>query len=148
VLPLTNVRATVQTHIDALVPHGGTATDRGAGWGWRTLAPEWRGYWNVSGATHPFDYDEPFNSKVLVLMTDGANSYSSSDSALTRICTNAKNAGVTVVTISFAMSSSLYSLYENCASWPDLFFPATNADQLASTFEAIALQPSVLRLIL
>jgi len=148
ILPLTNVRADVQAHIDALVPHGGTATDRGAVWGWRTISQKWRGYWNIADATRPYDSDAPLNTKVMVLMTDGENSYpSSSDAALTRICSNAKAAGVTVVTVMFAMPDSLAPLYRGCASSPELFFPAATGDQLRNTFKAIALQLSVLRLV-
>ncbi len=148
VLPLTNNRAAIQNHIDALVPHGGTATDRGAVWGWRTISPKWRGYWNVSDASHPLDTDAPLNTKVVVLMTDGANSYTStSNPALTRICNNIKAQGITLVSVNFAMPENLYSLYESCASSPDLFFPAVTGDQLRNTFRAIALQLSVLRLV-
>lgn len=148
VLPLTNVRADIQTHIDSLVPYGGTATDRGAVWGWRTLSPNWRGYWNISDADYPKDADAPQNDKVLVLMTDGENSYPySSDAALTRICNNAKAAGVTIISINFATPEHLYDLYRNCASEPHLFFPAATAEQLANVFRAIALQLSVLRLV-
>lgn len=148
ILPMTNVRANIQNHINALVPFGGTATDRGAVWGWRTISEKWRGYWNIADADRPYDIDEPQNTKVLVLMTDGENSYPhNSDAALTRICNNAKAAGITVVSINFATPTSLYPLYQNCASSPDLFFPAATGDQLRNTFRAIALQLSVLRLV-
>ena len=148
ILPLTNVRANIQNHINALVPYGGTATDRGAVWGWRTISQAWRGYWNISDAARPLDRDAPLNTKVMVLMTDGENSYPySSDPALTRICNNAKADGVTVVTVMFAMPDSLAPLYRGCASQPELFFPAATGDQLRNTFQAIALQLSVLRLV-
>lgn len=148
VLPMTNVKAEIVNHINTLTPHGGTATNRGAVWGWRSISENWRGYWNTSDPTRPFDNDEPLNSKVVVLMTDGENSYANvSDPALTRVCNNMKAAGITVISINFATPSSLYPLYENCASSPDLFFPAPTATQLESAFEAIALQLSVLRLI-
>lgn len=148
ILPLTNVRSEIQAHIDGLVPFGGTATDRGAVWGWRTISERWRGYWDTADSAHPLDNDAPLNNKVLVLMTDGQNSYqSSSDPALARICANAKANGITIVSINFAMSENLYDLYRNCASSPSLFFPAATGEQLRSTFHAIALQLSVLRLV-
>jgi len=148
ILPLTNVRADIQTHINALVPHGGTATDRGAVWGWRTLSQSWRGYWDISDAARPLDRDAPLNKKVMVLMTDGENSYPyNSDASLTRICNNAKADGVTIVTVMFAMPESLAPLYRGCASAPELFFPAATGEQLRNTFQAIALQLSVLRLV-
>ena len=46
-----------------------------------------------------------------------------------------------VVTINFATPTSLYPLYRDCASSPDLFFPALSADQLQSAFEALGRQP-------
>ena len=147
VLPLTNVKSEIVAHMNSLTPHGGTATDRGAVWGWRAVSENWRGYWDISDASRPFDGDAPLNTKVVVLMTDGENSYSSSDGRLTTICNNMKADGITVVTINFATPTSLYPLYESCASSPDLFFPAPTATQLQSAFEAIALQLSVLRLI-
>lgn len=148
ILPLTNIKSEIEAHIETLTPYGGTATDRGAVWGWRAVSENWRGYWNTSDPARPFNTDEPLNSKVVVLMTDGENSNAyTSNAALTQICNNMKNAGITVMSINFATPSNLYPLYESCASSPDLFFPAPTATQLKSAFEAIALQLSVLRLI-
>lgn len=67
-LPLTTNKATIKSKINEMVALGATNVGEGAMWGWRTLSP---------GA--PFTEGRPYNTeenqKVLVLMTDGANTY-------------------------------------------------------------------------
>jgi Flp pilus assembly protein TadG len=72
-LPLTNARATVESAITGMQAGswtnvGYTNVGEGTMWGWRLLSP-----------TEPFmegrSYDEEGNSKFLVVMTDGANTY-------------------------------------------------------------------------
>ncbi len=66
--PLTTDKATIKSKIDSMVALGATGVGEGAMWGWRTLSP---------GApfTEGRPYDTKENQKVLVLMTDGANTY-------------------------------------------------------------------------
>ena len=68
VLPLTTDKNTVKSRIAAMVAEGATGVGEGAMWGWRTLS---------SGApfTEGRAYGTKENQKVLVLMTDGANTY-------------------------------------------------------------------------
>ncbi|MGJ8529551.1 hypothetical protein [Maritalea sp.] len=65
VLPLTNKMSKVKARINSMVADGGTNIHQGAIWGWRLLSP-----------TKPFTegvaYDEGA-SKVMIVMTDGAN---------------------------------------------------------------------------
>ena len=70
ILPLTNVRADIESHVNALTTDGNTNSAVGAMWGWRILSSE-----------PPFtegiaETDPEFNewNKAVVLMTDGANS--------------------------------------------------------------------------
>ena len=45
-------------------------------WGWRTLSPRWRGLWGGSTPSDmPLDYSLPHIDKVIVLLTDGENSW-------------------------------------------------------------------------
>ena len=71
VLPLTNVRSTVDTKIQNLTYwyNGGTVISEGFMWAWRTLSPT-TNFWNL--ATPPAAYNSS-STKVIVLMTDGVN---------------------------------------------------------------------------
>jgi hypothetical protein len=64
--PLTNVKATITTAINAMVAGGNTVIPEGLAWGWRVLSPG-----------PPFTQGAPYGDqttiKVLVLLTDGAN---------------------------------------------------------------------------
>jgi Flp pilus assembly protein TadG len=60
--------ATIKTAIDAMAPNGGTNVPEGLAWGWRTVS---------SG--EPFTQGRPDtekgNDKVVIVLTDGANTY-------------------------------------------------------------------------
>jgi Flp pilus assembly protein TadG len=68
VLPLSTDKATVKAKISEMGAKGMTSIGEGAAWGWRTLSP---------GApfTEGRPYDTEENQKVLVLMTDGQNTF-------------------------------------------------------------------------
>jgi hypothetical protein len=75
---LTNVRQTLLDAIDEMLPwhRGGTTSNLGMVWGWRTLSPAWRGVWGGSTpADMPFPYDEPLMDKAVILLTDGENQF-------------------------------------------------------------------------
>jgi Flp pilus assembly protein TadG len=67
-LTLSKDKAIIKSEINEMVALGATNVGEGAMWGWRTLSP---------GApfTEGRAYDTEENQKVLVLMTDGANTY-------------------------------------------------------------------------
>lgn len=75
ITPLTDDRATVEAAITEMLPwhRGGTASNLGLSWGWRTLSPDWRGLWDVADSELPHDYDEPVVDKVVIILTDGVN---------------------------------------------------------------------------
>jgi hypothetical protein len=68
ITPLTKTKATVTSAINNLVALGATSIDAGLAWGWRVLSP-----------TAPFTegraYDADSNQKIIILMTDGENTY-------------------------------------------------------------------------
>ena len=66
ILPLTTSKASVVTMIQGLIAKGGTNILEGLMWGWRVLSPE-------EPFTEGRAYNDPENSKYLVLMTDGEN---------------------------------------------------------------------------
>jgi Flp pilus assembly protein TadG len=69
---LTNNQSTITAAIDALSPTGNTDVTEGLAWGWRTI---------TSGA--PFTEGTPDTNKsvdkVIIVMTDGANTYTSAN---------------------------------------------------------------------
>ena len=78
VMPLTAEKTTVQTAIREMQTwaRGGTMSNLGLMWGWRTLSPRWRGMWGGSTPSDmPLDYSLPHIDKVIVLLTDGENSW-------------------------------------------------------------------------
>ena len=76
ILPLTNVRATVENYVATLSPNGNTDSAHGAAWGWRVLskaAPFTEGI-----GEGDVDYEKW--QKAIVIMTDGENTVGSSNS--------------------------------------------------------------------
>ncbi len=69
--PLTASSGTLVSAVNSMAANGNTNIEEGVMWGWRLLSP-----------TLPFDqgraYDEAGNHKVMIVMTDGANTYNSS----------------------------------------------------------------------
>lgn len=67
-LPLTSDKTAAETAVDAMLANGSTNIGEGLMWGWRTLSPE-----------PPFaegrSWSDTRNQKIIVLMTDGQNTY-------------------------------------------------------------------------
>lgn len=66
--PLSTDKATIKSAINAMVAQGATSVMEGAMWGWRALSP---GEPFAQGRA----YNTEDNQKILVLMTDGQNTY-------------------------------------------------------------------------
>lgn len=68
--PLSTNQSSLISAINAMQANGNTNIEEGVMWGWRVLS-----------STEPFDegraYDEVGNHKIMVVMTDGANTYNS-----------------------------------------------------------------------
>ena len=67
-LPLSTDKTTIKNAINAMVAQGATGVGEGAAWGWRALSPG-------EPLTEGRAYSTENNTKVLVLMTDGQNTY-------------------------------------------------------------------------
>jgi Flp pilus assembly protein TadG len=158
ITPLTNVKATVGSGIDALVARGYTHVNYGAVWGWRLISPRWRGYWGGDMNTNnlPLNYNAPLMSKAVILMTDGANTTNSSvrtaydypsvsgmnssqlNSKTTTVCNAMKAQGVIVYTILFQETdNTIKTLLRNCATTPDHFFDSPTESSLQAAFQTI-----------
>ncbi len=168
ITPLTNVKATLTTAIDAMVANGGTHINWGAVWGWRVISP-----------TEPFSegvaYGTADNSKAVIILTDGANTaysflydafgYPSDqllgagintasevadeiDDRLATICTNIKNEGITVYTITFSLNDpTTEALFETCATDSDKYYDSPTTAELTRTFRSIAAELKQLHVI-
>jgi Flp pilus assembly protein TadG/uncharacterized protein YegL len=79
--------------------------------------------------------------KFILFMTDGENSDTSDDSKTLTACKAAKDKGVTVYTVGFALGTNsprAKVLLLSCASSPATFFDATDAVLLNAAFATIA----------
>jgi Flp pilus assembly protein TadG len=73
ILPLTNVKTTLETAIDALKAKGGTAGHVGTAWAYYMLSPNWSSL--LTGTATPAAYNDAKHKKIAVLMTDGEYNY-------------------------------------------------------------------------
>jgi Flp pilus assembly protein TadG len=180
ILPLTSSYAAVSAKVAEMQPwhRGGTMANVGLVWGWRTLSPAWRGLWRDAGGsvleTLPLDYEAAYMSKVIVLMTDGANGWYRKDYTAYRFpgdallggvgldarmlgaCSALKREGIVLFTITFGagINSATAQLYSDCASTPEQdpnfpgpkYFDAPTAAELDAAFKDIAGQLTELRL--
>lgn len=77
IVPMTNDRLVAKATIDALRPsnYGGTMTNMGLVWAWRTVSQNWRGLWAGVPADRPMDRNELNNFKAVIILTDGENTF-------------------------------------------------------------------------
>jgi hypothetical protein len=166
ILPLTASRATIDTALGKMAAApmaGGTTSNLGLVWGWRTLSPRWRGLWGGSTpAELPLDYNTDQMAKVAVVLTDGQNqlvydhytaygfpsdlgfsktsaSIGMLDDRMIEICDAMKAEGIKIYSIIFGPDpdEDTQDLFEDCASNPAMYYYApTNAD-IAKAFRAI-----------
>jgi Flp pilus assembly protein TadG len=165
VLPLTSVKADVEGRIDDMFSDGITHINIGLVWGWRVLSSK-------APFTEGVGYNNEEFNKAIVLMTDGENFFSrssfgaygyledgnlgttSSSAAITElnsrtatVCTNIKNKGIIIYTITFKVNSdTVQSLMENCATDPSKYFNSPDSSTLETTFRAIGRELSNLRI--
>ncbi len=165
ILPLTNVRADVETHVNALSPDGSTNSAIGAMWGWRLLSNE-APFTEGIGSSDPDFADW---QKAIVIMTDGENTVSNYDThwdsglgangfalesrmganmtsrtdmrneidnKLLRICHRMKDEGYLVYTIMFGLNDAgTERAFRSCATQPNAPY-FYNADDGADLEEA------------
>lgn len=140
--PLTSDFRALKRTISSLTASGFTYAPAGLMWGWRTL-----------DARAPFTEAAASGrgQKVLVLMTDGANTRAFSgglhnspnraqaDRTTADICSRVKNSDITVYTIAFEVpDAGTRNLLRDCATSTANFFDARNASQLDDAFANIS----------
>ncbi len=172
--PLTNVKATLESAIDALDTDGMTHIPVGAVWGWRLLDPEWKTWWggDMEANDLPLAYNTPLMIKAVVLMTDGTNTMISSwngaygylsegklgttsasaasdelDDRLETVCNAMKAQDIYVYTVLFQEDDAdIKTMLTNCATQPDYFFDTETGDDLEAAFQTIGASLANLRI--
>jgi hypothetical protein len=137
--------------IDSFYPLGETYIAPGLLWAWRLLSPK-----------PPFGDGAGYGAakKIIVLMTDGANTSSAlppehsgtdvnaSNEKLMRICTAAKAKGVTLYTIAFQVTdATIQNVLSQCATGTPFYYNAQTNSDLVSAFTSIGQQLTNLRLV-
>ncbi|MGI9406555.1 MAG: pilus assembly protein TadG-related protein [Hyphomicrobiaceae bacterium] len=140
---LSSVKSQVLDQIDAMVATGNTYIPSGLMWGWRSLS-----------RIEPFAEGAASGTssvqKVLVLMTDGANTKSatypqhngsdavSANALTTSACNSIKAADIMIFTITFdATDNDIKDIMRDCASSSENYYDAANSSELIASFEAI-----------
>jgi hypothetical protein len=154
--PLTSSRGDLTSAIDAMVASGDTYVPSGLMWGWRALTT--KAPYGESAGDHS-DGDGNRLNKVLILMTDGANTRSpaypahdGSDASLansltSEACNAIKGSKIQIFTIAFEVTDpAIKSLMRSCATTADRFFDASGGGGLDAAMQAISGQLGGLRL--
>jgi len=168
-LGMTNDKDKVLAAINSMQAAGSTMIDLGMAWGWRMLSPRWRGLWggDMDANKLPLDYNTPTMNKVVILMTDGDNSFGSNNytgygvlsdgrigttntntanttlnTRTTAICNSLKANNVIIYTIALGadLNTTSLNMLKACATKPSDYFQSPTTDALQSSFEAIAAQ--------
>lgn len=175
ILPLSPSKTKIKAAIDAMAAApkaGGTATNFGLVWGWRTLSPNWRGLWSGGVATLPLAYGTSQMQKVAVVLTDGENqlvydqltSYGfpsalgykkTSDSTdmlntrTTTVCKAMKAKDILIFTIMFGKGNDQKAkdLLKSCATNESMYYDAVTNEQLQDAFKAIGGQLANLQIV-
>jgi Flp pilus assembly protein TadG len=148
---LSNDPNAIKTAISSMTANGATYIAPSLIWGWRVLSPN-----------PPFSDGGAYDvaKKILIVMTDGANTRSAlypehagSDTAaanakLANVCTNVKAAGIDVYTILFQVSdATIQNLLTQCATTPSSYYNATTNADLQAAFVSIGMKINRLRLV-
>jgi len=165
ILELTDNESTVGKMIKNLSVNGETYLPGGITWGWNMLTPEAP----LTSALSVVDLQKKGGKKVMVLMTDGANTLAptnanaGSHSAIAsskyknttytndltaKLCENVKADGIEVYTVLFDVKdATIETLLRNCASEPAKSYVASDSAELIAAFDDIAKQLAQLRIV-
>ncbi|ESR25234.1 vWA domain-containing protein [Lutibaculum baratangense] len=147
ILPLTADTSTIRTAITKMKAIGNTYIPGGLIWGWRMLslgAPFAEG--------KPYDVKNQNPRKIIVLLTDGANTLkpnfpyhsanndvSASNGYVTEICNNVKAADIEVFTVAFDVTDpGIKGILQGRATSAGHYFDAGNERALEDAFNQMA----------
>ena len=144
--PLTNDKEGLKSKVQLMTANYDTYIPAGLAWGWRVLSQD-----------EPFTEGGPYSKvddgklkKMLVLMTDGANTRSSTspshdgsdsvtaDNVTVELCNNIKSAGIELYTVAFDVTdTSVLNRMRGCASDMSKFFQTASGEELKRAFQRI-----------
>jgi hypothetical protein len=130
-------KSSIDYQISLTQAAGPTRNDVGLAWGWFMLSPNWQGLFNSSLPALPLNPQVAMTQKVAVVITQGTNVDPSYNTNFAQICTNMKQAGITIYTISFDAGPAVQALLSGCATSPANFFNAPTTAALNAAFQNI-----------
>lgn len=141
--PLSADFGDLKNQLSVMTPYAYTHVALGVEFGYQVLSPN-------APYTEGVSYTNKSTNKYMVVLTDGEQTepafgpsgirnVAQGNSNLAALCTNAKNSGITIITIAYDLSDSSQSnRLKTCATNPDEnFFVATNDSEVAKAFDAI-----------
>lgn len=141
--PLTNDFASLKTQLSAMTPYAYTHVALGVEFGYQVLSPN-------APYSEGVSYADKGTNKYMVVLTDGeqtepafgpggSRNVAQGDSNLASLCQNAKNSGITMITVAYDLAdSSQRARLKTCASNPDdNFFVADTDASVAQAFQSI-----------
>ncbi len=172
--PMTANKNIILTGINSMEARGNTHVNLGGVWAWNMLSPSWRGLWGgeMNASSLPLDYGTEHMNKAVILLTDGANTMSSTiftaygflsdgrlgttnssstagatlNTKMLNVCTAMKGNGIYVYSIVLGNpSSTIKALFRSCASADNYYFVSPTAAELENVFNSIADSLSNLR---
>ena len=158
IVPLTSDEDFLLEAAGNMTASGSTLGNLGMVWGWRVISPE-------EPFTEGAEYDDNEWDKVILMMTDGVNTMSSTysaygrsnehdvdandlDDGLAAVCENVKAAGILVYAVTFddGVDEDTKDLYRECANSIANYHDAPTQDDLEDVFEQIARELSKLHI--
>ncbi len=157
ILPLSTDKVVLLGKANNMQSAGWTYIPEGLAWGWRVLSP-------LLPFSEGVAYSEPDWTKIIVLMTDGANtvkwdwpdgfpeadkgvSSSTGNVRTATLCQNIKDQNIIIYTVAFQVdSNSTRQMLEDCATTPGHYFDAQNNSALQTAFSKISGEINNLRL--
>lgn len=171
VTPLTGSTAQIKSSINSMVASGNTVIPIGLAWGWRLISPE--APFTEGSAYDDNDTDKAiilltdgvndignlnnhnkswyngygYASQGRLGVTTSSAAHAELNNRVTQLCTNIKNKGITLYTITFKLNdTTTQNLFRNCASDSTKYFNSPSSSDLQSSFEAIAKDLGKLRI--
>jgi Flp pilus assembly protein TadG len=159
IVELTDSESKLKDAIDGLVATGETYIPAGLLWGWHMVDSNEP----LKKAKSQSAMNEIGGTKAIVLMTDGQNTlapyaphhwggngatdWAKGDAKTSTLCSNIKNDGVTIYTVSFMVTDTQsLDLMAQCASDSTKALTAENAAELAEAFKNIGSSLMAMRL--
>jgi Flp pilus assembly protein TadG len=141
--PLSNDFTNLKSRLDMMTPYDWTHIALGVEFGFQMLS-------NNDVFEGGVSSDDTETQKFMVVLTDGAQTEPAfgpggirtvpqGEANLEALCTNAKTAGITMITIAYDLDDNdTVTRLKNCATDPDKnFFVATNTAAVAGAFDSI-----------